>query len=86
MSIASKQDGIPLVVLWLRFHASNAGGKDSIPGQGTKIPQAVWHGQKKKKAEIKKKKNNIKKKESIHLNIDKKYLKIMHKVLKTFRK
>ena len=34
----------------------------------------------------KKKKNNIKKKESIHLNIDKKYLKIMHKVLKTFRK
>ena len=85
MSIASKQ-GIPLVVLWLRFHASNAGGKDSIPGQGTKIPQAVWHGQK-KKAEIKKKKRiTLKKKESICLNIDKKYLKIMHKVLKTFRK
>ena len=54
------------MVLWLRFHASNAGGKDSIPGQGTKIPQAVWHGQKKKQKLKKKKKNNIKKK-GIHL-------------------
>ena len=35
-----------LVVQWLRLHASTAGGPDSIPGQGTKIPQATWHGQK----------------------------------------
>ena len=34
------------MVQWLRLHASNAGGTDSIPGQGTKIPQAAQHGQK----------------------------------------
>ena len=28
---------------------STAGGMGSIPGWGTKIPQAVWLGQKKKK-------------------------------------
>ena len=38
-----------MVVQWLGFHASTAGGQGSIPGQGTKIPQAAWHGQKKKK-------------------------------------
>ena len=27
---------------WLRLHASIAGGRGSIPGQGTKIPHAVW--------------------------------------------
>ena len=32
---------------WLRRHASNVGGMGSIPGQGTKIPHAMW--QKKKK-------------------------------------
>ena len=31
----------------LRLHASNAGGAGSIPGRGTKIPHAVWCGQKK---------------------------------------
>ena len=33
--------GISLVVQWLRFHASNAGGTGSIPGLETKshIPQ-----------------------------------------------
>ena len=36
---------------WLRFWASKAGGIRSIPGQGTKIPHAMWHGQKKKKKE-----------------------------------
>ena len=39
--------GISLAVQWLRLHASNAVGLGSIPGQGTKIPHAVWHGQKK---------------------------------------
>ena len=27
--------GTSLVVQWLRLHAPNAGGQDSIPGQGT---------------------------------------------------
>ena len=38
--------GTSLVVQWLRLHASNAGGMGSIPGQGTKIPQAMQCGQK----------------------------------------
>ena len=36
------------MVQWLRLSASNAGGMDSIPGQGTKIPHALRCGQKKK--------------------------------------
>ena len=39
--------GTFLVVQWLRLHASTAEGLGSIPGQGTKIPHAVWYGQKK---------------------------------------
>ena len=31
---------------WWRLHAFNAGGTDSIFGQGTKIPYASWCGQK----------------------------------------
>ena len=34
------------MVQWVRLHASNAGGVGLIPGQGTKIPQAVGHNQK----------------------------------------
>ena len=43
-----------LAVQWLGLHASTAGGTGSIPGQGTKIPHALQHGQikeKKKKKE-----------------------------------
>ena len=36
-------------VQWLRLHASPAGSMDSIPGWGTKISHATWHGQKGKK-------------------------------------
>ena len=43
--------GISLAVQWLRLHASNAVGLGSIPGQGTKIPHAVWHGQKKERTQ-----------------------------------
>ena len=32
----------------LRLHASTAGGVGSIPGRGTKILHATWHGQKEK--------------------------------------
>ena len=41
--------GTSLVVQWLRLLAPNAGGMGPIPGQGTKIPHATWHDQKKKK-------------------------------------
>ena len=37
-----------LVVQWLRLHAPNAGCLGSIPGQGTKIPNATtktWYSQ-----------------------------------------
>ena len=37
------------MVQWLRLNASSAEGTVLIPGQGTKIPNALWHGQKKKK-------------------------------------
>ena len=37
-----------MAVWWLRFHTSSAGGTGLIPGLGTKISYAVWHGQKKK--------------------------------------
>ena len=35
------QSGTSLVVQWLRLHTSNAGGLGSIPGVGTKIPDAL---------------------------------------------
>jgi len=38
--------GISLEVQWLRFCAAKARGVDPIPGQGTKIPYAMWCGQK----------------------------------------
>ena len=41
--------GNSLVVQWLGLCAFTAEGQGSVPGQGTKIPQAKWHGQKKKK-------------------------------------
>ena len=37
------------MVQWLSFQAPNVGVMGSIPGQGTKIPQVAWTGQKKKK-------------------------------------
>ena len=38
-----------LEVKWLALRTFSAQGVGSIPGQGTKILQAVWCGQKKKK-------------------------------------
>ena len=35
------------MIQWVRFHASNAGGTDLIPVQGTNIPHAARFGQKK---------------------------------------
>ena len=34
--------GTCLEVLYLRFYTSNAGGTESIPGQGTKVLAAMW--------------------------------------------
>ena len=39
------------MVQWLRFHAPNAEGLGSIPGQETKSLHATWWSQKKKKKE-----------------------------------
>ena len=44
----------PLAVQWLGFRASTAGGMGSIPGQGTKIPHAMQHGQKERERETNK--------------------------------
>ena len=41
--------GTSLAVQWLRPCASTEGGTASTPGLGTKIPHAVWCGQKKEK-------------------------------------
>ena len=49
--------GTSLEVQWLRLWTSTAGSMGSIPCQGTKILQAMWRGQKKKK---RKKKPKIK--------------------------
>ena len=40
--------GNSLAVQWLGLCVFTAEAAGSIPGEGTKIPQAVWHGQKKK--------------------------------------
>ena len=44
----NKISGNSLVVKWLGLRAFTAKGQGSIPGQGTKIPQAVWCSQKTK--------------------------------------
>ena len=44
-----------LEVQWLGHHASTAEATDSTPGQGTKIPHALWT--KKKKKENRQKEN-----------------------------
>ena len=40
-NFSRKARGTSLVVQCLRLHAPNAGGSGSIPGQGTKMPQAA---------------------------------------------
>ena len=44
--------GNSLEVQWLGLLAFTAEGPGSIPGQGTKIPQAMWWAKKKMKANI----------------------------------
>ena len=45
--------GTSLAVHWLRLLASIAGVMGSIPDWRTSIPQAEWHGLKKKKRTVK---------------------------------
>lgn len=51
-SAKKHEAGTSLVFQWLELLISNAGGRGSIPGRGTRIPHTAWHGQniKKKKA------------------------------------
>ena len=44
--------GTFLAVQWLRLHTVTAEVTGSIPGQVTKIPQAAWCSQKKKKVKM----------------------------------
>ena len=43
---------ISLAIQWLGHQAPNTGDTISIPGQGTKIPHAAWHSQRKKKKKM----------------------------------
>ena len=44
LTLAIVNDGDSLAVQGLGLLATNVGGVDLIPGQGTKIPHAVQHG------------------------------------------
>ena len=44
LSLKTVLMGNSLVVQWLGLSTFTAEGLGSIPGQGTKIPQAAWHG------------------------------------------
>ena len=48
-----KRTGTSLMVQGFRLCVSTIGGVGSIPGQGTKIPQASRHRQKKEKGQCK---------------------------------
>ena len=54
--------GNSLAVQWSGLGTFTAEGLGSIPGQGTKIPQAMWCGQNKTKQKQKAKQTNNNKK------------------------
>ena len=49
LDFKTQQAGNSLAVQWLGLCAFTANGVGSVPAQGTMIPQAALHGQKKKK-------------------------------------
>ena len=59
IGLLKEKEGNSLVVQWLGLCALTAEGPVSIPGQGTKILQAVWCSQKKKERKKKKEKENM---------------------------
>ena len=48
ISSKNSKQGNSLAVQWLGLFVLTAKGLSSIPGWGTKIPQTMWHSQKKK--------------------------------------
>ena len=66
------------MVQWLRLCALTLEGLSSIPGWGTKIPQAMWHGQKKEKQTNKQTthKPNTKSAHTMGENISKPYIRL----------
>ena len=54
------KQGTSLMLHWLRFRASNAGGTSSIPRWRTEVPSAVLWSQKKKKIPSEQKRNKQK--------------------------
>ena len=54
-SMLCTDQGNSLVVQWLELCAITAGDMGFIPGGGTKIPYAPWHGQKTNKQKKQKK-------------------------------
>ena len=52
MALRDIMVGTSLVVQWLGLGAFTAVGPGLIPGRGTKVPQAAWLSQKKKKGEM----------------------------------
>ena len=47
-----RMEGTSLGIQWLRLCTPSAGGLSSIPGRGTKILYAAWHGQKREKIDM----------------------------------
>ena len=47
-SIHNRKSGNSLAVQWLELHTSTAGGMDSVPNLGTRVPQAALQDQKRK--------------------------------------
>ena len=43
--LKNEERGTSLPVQWLKLCASTARGMGLLPGGGTKIPYATWHGQ-----------------------------------------
>ena len=48
IQLKPNKTGNSLAVQWLELQALTAEGLGSIPGWGTKIPQAMWHSQRTK--------------------------------------
>ena len=54
MWMKTKPQRTSVAVQCLRLNAPNAGGLDSIPGRGTRIPRVMGCGQKKKREMLQK--------------------------------
>ena len=64
MCVGWGSGGTSSAVQWLRLCSPNSGGLGWIPGQGTKIPHAVWQDQKTKTKQTKNPENKTKRRAS----------------------